>query len=168
MIPLDLDARLKLVPETVVPRRAIVHEPFKRLLLREEGLLRSGIYLREREISYFEVEDWPGMELTCVPFEGEIPCLYLVRSMPVAGPAVAAKVTLDFLSVVDFVFRTTGAGVGVALKKAPSSQLSTDLKTGRRVRYRVDKFPGKGAQKVDLYWVERVETGRGRGPIDAA
>jgi hypothetical protein len=156
-------------------------QEFARIALQHENdtTLLAGIYLRERDLTCFGLDLWADDEayakIRCLPFEGEIPCLYFIRIVPATGaPAPEARITPTLLSILEFVTRKTGGGVGIALSATPQSQLATDVRTGRRVRYKITKFAGADPAAVkqglppDVYWLERTETGRSGNSLGGA
>lgn len=168
-------------------------DPFLFWVLALPVVSAEPIYLRERDLSYFRVEDWPKdvrLTMSCILFDGDIPCLYSISvpssqsdSLPPAAPGGCEPsaptppnedfsggvvppipLSLGLLSLVDFVSRTTGSGVGLVRKApVPGSTVKTDLRTGRGIRYRITKFPQDASDL--LYWVERSESGRSRGSL---
>lgn len=137
-------------------------------------LLEEGVYFRERELSYFGIESW-GDDLTinCVLGGGELPCLYFVQKKSANTVQPPPKFPRMFFNVVDFVSRTTGAGIGMTLSEQPTQMKPTnDPRTGGRVRYRItavalhDRGIDKGPSSV--YWVERTEAGRPRAHTGGA
>jgi len=141
---------------------------FALLFLLEVDILSSGIAFRERDFSYFSVEDWGNVgtsgkyTVKCVHFEGEIPFLYSV--VPNSGLKVISTQSPtfpSFLGLVDFVAERTGSGLAVLLDAPPTSQSATDLRTGRRVRYQVSKLPKQkaGPNGEYYYWFQRTESG---------
>lgn len=151
---------------------------FLMLARQARASIEATIFLRERELSYFGVEDWPdnwyagtrGEEgefktiTRCVAFEGEIPCLYAVQLVvPVRGSdSFLKQAEPSFLSLVDFVSSTTGAGIGIKLASTlPTLLGAADLKTGRRIRYRLTRVKAT-SETTSIYWIERMEVGRGR------
>jgi hypothetical protein len=130
------------------------------LFLLNPELKNVGVCFRERDLSYFGLEDCPSLQVTCVPFEGEIPALYSITPPVGAFQAYAASaLPASFLSLVDFVAGATGSGVGIALTGDLVSKEATDLQTGRRVRYRYTKA-ARMYGGAPLYWVERTESGQ--------
>lgn len=135
-------------------------------------LLSHGVSFRERDFSYFAVEEWAPLlreyfrmeyAVKCVGFEGEIPCLYSLcqaNGQPRETP-VNTRVFLAFLGLVDFVAKRTGSGLAIFLAAAPTSQTATDLRTGRRVRYLVRRLPDQddSGDGSGYYWFERTESG---------
>jgi hypothetical protein len=140
------------------------------------------LFLRERDYSYFGAQRWlsnPPASLKdsrisletspgCVEFEGEIPILYLVKAHINGGGPAPTSISSSFLSLVDFVTKTTGSGLGIMFAGdfgvSPLGFGATDLRTGRRIRYAVRKFDGShGVSIQSAFWVERIASGRGPG-----
>lgn len=74
-----------------------------------------------------------------------------------AGPAKNIEVPKAFFRVVDYVYQTTGGGVGIRIQPGEDGRLGPvreDLRTGRRVRYAITSLT------KDDRWVERQELGR--------
>jgi hypothetical protein len=127
-----------------------------------EPLLDAGIYLSEHDLSYFGVEGWGlSSQIECFPGKDEIPCIYSVSR----GTKLPLAHVESVFPLVDLVFRTTGGGVGITLLNpvsAPSCGLTTDPRTGARVRYSVTPF------SKNVYWVGRTEAGRGPSSLSTS
>jgi len=123
------------------------------------------IGFRERDFSYFAVEDWgpPHFTPECVKFQGEIPCLYVIRHPGSSAQTPPTDIPPSFFTLVDYVAQTTGSGLGIRVTGDPleTTNLRTDLRTGLRVRYRFTPVPREGGGAPKYYWVERTESGRG-------
>jgi len=127
-------------------------------------LLDLGICLRERDLSYFGFEEFDGITVSCVPFEGEIPVVYSITRNDKNVPRTNSDLPPSFFAFVDFISATTGSGVVIPRADSENAQsvassLATDLQTGRRVRYRFTKS-SKRWSDAPLYLVERTEAGR--------
>jgi hypothetical protein len=150
------------------------------------AVIDRGFYLRERELSYFGVEDWERPPIIrCVVGKGEVTCLYSVC----AKEEISGIPMSDIFPLVDFVFSTMGAGVGILVdyggsptNAATPSRVATDLRTGRRGRIRVTQLfsrapppsrselpagsgPDGDAGDPFISWVERTEAGRGSSSL---
>jgi len=125
--------------------------------------LRSvGVSLRERDFSYFGIDRWPPeaeVSVRCIRSEGEIPVLYRLEPQGAQVKGVEASSQPAFFCLVDFVAQTTGSGIGGSFAEAPQTEQSTDLRTGRRLRYRVRQLVVNEPDPPTIYWVERTENG---------
>jgi hypothetical protein len=131
-----------------------------------EPLLPSTFFVRERELSYFGIEEWdPVPRIECIAGKGETACIYSVGATADVKPVSLREI----FPLVDFVTSTTGAGVGIVgdTKETPSG-IRTDLETGRRARIRVMSFfmlKYADDDSTFVLWVERWGPGQGGGSL---
>ncbi len=118
-------------------------------------LREPTIYLRERDLTYFGVEEWPNPQIACVNGEGEVPFLY---KLTLSNVGALADVSRELLVLLDFLHRTTGSGLGTSppTRGGPSvaaSGLRFDIKDSRRYRYNTRRIG-------EAFWIERADAGR--------
>jgi hypothetical protein len=162
------------VREMVKPGRAGVDGLAFWLLAR--ALRGQVIALREPDLCFWGVEDWAekcffatAPVIECVRGEGEIPCLYCVSIPGNASPTEEPPGA--FYTLVDFVARTTGSGVGIETRfvKLTLPRSHVQGPDGKRVRYRTRRLAKRtiDQSETSIHWVEHAELGRAPGSTSA-